>query len=117
MTGNFLEIRDFTKLYNINNYSGIYSVYNNNLVTNRKIVTNNLDDNNTIVILGDSFARPVASFLSTNFKSVIILDQRYIDSNKIVNFLDTNADEIDVVINLNYINSLSNYKLFNYFNQ
>lgn len=115
LNGTFLELLDFTNIYNLNNYVDVYNLYSSDSITNNEIVNSSLENDNTIVILGDSYSKSVARFLTANFKNVIIFDQRNCKPNQIIGFLEANADNIDVVINLNYTPTLSTPTHFNYF--
>ncbi len=111
ITGTFLEVLSNQYLNPINKNINQYAVYSN--VTNKKLTNNNLKNGKTIVVLGDSYSGPIAFFLSQNFENVVLLDQREVEVGEVVNYLQTN--DYDVVLNLNYYDSLGDTNLFNYF--
>ncbi len=113
VVGDFLDILDTKYLNPITKNMNRYAIYSN---TKNKIVTNNnLKNGKTIVVLGDSYSGPVAIFLTQHFEKVIFLDQRDYEIGKITKFLEEN--EYDVVLNINYQDSLGDDSLFDYFSK
>lgn len=114
-SGDFLEMLNTSFPYSSEDYIDMYSTYSFPF-SNSKMTNNSLDDDTTILILGDSYARTLAWFLSTNYKNVIFLDQRDLDKGFTEQYIKENSDTIDAVINFNYLYStVNNDTLFNYF--
>ncbi len=112
-TGNALEIGAMEFLNQNMKYWNQYWFYDS--LRNCKVTNNNLHNGKTLILLGDSFSRPVGYFLTQNFENVVFLDQRYLDKGYVLNYLENN--EYDVVINLNNYGALQDNSLFEYFIQ
>ncbi len=116
-TGTFLEVMDMKYLNPLEKNSNSYAVYYS--LINRKITNNNLDNDRTLVVLGDSYAAPIIFFFTQNFENVVYLDERWKVDEKdtgdtaVIDYLKNN--EYDVVINLNNYNTLQIADLFDYF--
>lgn len=102
--GNYYSIGS---LHNINKKPKYLHLYNYTVgnATNNIIINNDIDNDKTVVVIGDSFSKPVALFLTQNFKRVIALDNRQVESGKAYEFIRDNIDNIDAVVGLNAISS------------
>lgn len=113
-TGTFLEIM-YMDLFNpTEKNNNIYAVYNS--VKDKQITNNNLDNDKTAVILGDSYSIPIVYFLTQNFENVVLLDERDefgSDDTGLVEYLENN--EYDVVLNINYYATIQDPNLFEYY--
>ncbi len=110
--GSFLENMNMYQFQETEKYLNQYGAYSS--VTNCQITNNNLDNNKTLVVLGDSYSLPIMFFLTANFENLILLDQRELNENFILNYLNNN--EFIGVLNLNYYDTLQDEELFKYFN-
>lgn len=113
-TGSFRELLDTSSLYGLTHYLDIYTfIHQTN--RNKMITNNNIDNDSTVIVLGDSYSLPFAWYLSSNFKNVIQIDPRYKEVGFTEDYINANSDNIDAVINVNYLGTAADLSLFNYF--
>lgn len=111
-SGNFLQVSDGHYLSALDPYTVRYNVYNE--MQNRIITNNNIDTDSTILVIGDSYSLPISNFLSTNFKNVILLDQRQLESGELLNYVNEHYEEVDVVLDLQYVSTLQDSNFFHF---
>ncbi len=111
ITGSIIDVADGGMMNLDRKYLSQYEFYGS--LRNRMITNNKLDNNKTLVLLGDSYSKPLGFFFSQSFENVVYLDQREFDNTAILNYLENN--EYDAVVNLNYTYSMMDRRLFNYF--
>lgn len=113
--GNYYTVANLHNITKQQKYLHLYN-YSVGNATNNIIINNDIDNDKTAVIIGDSFSKPVVLFLTQNFKRVIALDNRSVASGQTYEFIRDNLENIDVVIGLNTISSNNeNPSCFNYF--
>lgn len=112
-SGDFLQIVDGYYLSDLDPYTNRYGVYNE--LPNKVLTNNNIDTDSTILVIGDSYSLPVSNFLSTNFKNVILLDQRTEEKGATFNYIKEHSDTIDVVLNLQYIPTIQRTEFYDFF--
>ncbi len=70
------------------------------------MLTNNmLDNDKTVLLVGDSYMWPVSWFLAQNFEHVVVSFQRYNDPGASIHYIE--QYQPDVVIGLNYMRSFA----------
>ncbi len=113
------EIRegDFHALLNLSlveqpeKYLDTYMTYPH---ISRDIVNNNVDNGKTLMLVGDSFIFPIASFFTQNFQRVVIFDPRKQDPKDLPQKIL--EEQPDMVIGMSYIHGLQRIQsMYNYF--
>lgn len=104
LTGNFNTIAN---VKNINHKEKYRSTYGTNFPnpTNSIITNETISNDKTVLVIGDSFSKSMALFLTQNFKRVIMIENSDANSGKTYEFIRDNIEDIDVVIGLNTIES------------
>lgn len=113
--GNFLQIIDYDYLLNLDEYTYRYNVYYE--IDNQILVNNSLNNDSTIVVIGDSYSIPICHFLTTNFKKVVLLDQRSSEIGNVEKYINENYKNIDAVIDLQYSTTLQDENFFKFFKE
>lgn len=111
--GNFLEVINNTYFTDLDPYEDKYNIYNE--IENKILINNIIETDSTILVLGDSYSIPICNFLSTNFKNVILINQREMEEGVVYKYINQNFEDIDVVLNLQYVLTLQDLRFYSFF--
>ncbi len=118
MSSNYLGVYNLGNITKKEKYTQIYDTNYGSNISNKIIVNNAIDNDKTIVILGDSFSKSITAFLSLNFKTVVQIDNRSINDGDAFRYIEQNIDDIDLVLGLNTVASNNSVpKLFQFFGE
>lgn len=111
--GNFLQILSNRYTTDLDPYANAYGIYNE--IKNKKIINNQIDEDSTILVIGDSYMLPVSYFLTCNFRNLILLDPRYLQPGEVSKYIDENSENIDVILEVQYIETANGEGFFSFF--
>ncbi|MGY0691299.1 DHHW family protein [Virgibacillus sp. FSP13] len=98
------DLYDFRYLKLQDKYTNRYKVYMSGDFPEGIIRNPNVNNNQRLLILKDSYANPMIQFLSRHFEETRVLDLRHYDKKSVYQYIDEN--NIDDVLFIHNINSL-----------
>ena len=92
----YLENSSLEKIYNIDKLASLdaYEVYLDGASSFIEIFNDNSKSNKELVIFRDSFGSSLAPLLVEYYKKITIIDNRYINSNNFLNYIEFNNQDI-----------------------
>ena len=92
----YLENSNLNKVYNISKLDGLdsYDVYLDGASSLIKIYNDNIKQTKELIIFRDSFGSSLAPLLINYYSKITIIDNRYINSDNIVNYVDFNNQDV-----------------------
>lgn len=91
------ETNEFSKVYDIEKYNKSadkYDVFLSGATSLIEIRNDNASNNNELIIFRDSFGSSLAPFFVENYKKVILIDIRYINSKILSNYINFENQDI-----------------------
>jgi len=95
-TVKYLENKDLNKVYNIDKLNKIdsYDVYLDGASSFIEIINNNSNTNKELIIFRDSFASSITPLLINYYNKITLIDNRYINSNNYLKYIEFNNQDI-----------------------
>lgn len=92
----YLENNKLNKVYNTNSLNGMdsYNVYLDGASSFIEITNNNSDNNKELVIFRDSFGSSLTPLLIPYYSKITLIDNRYINSDNFLKYIDFNNQDI-----------------------
>lgn len=100
-TNTYTTVYDMTKI----NMGDKYSIYLSGSVPLIKVINNNSNSNRNLIIFRDSYASNITPYLISSYKTITLIDTRYIDSRLLKNYIDFSSSDILFLYSISLINN------------
>lgn len=96
LTVNYLENKQLNSIYNIDKLNSVdsYEVYLDGASSFIEIYNDNSISNKELIIFRDSFASSITPLLTNYYSKITLIDNRYISSNKYLDLIEYNNQDI-----------------------